>query len=131
MKTVTFIISRQVILYFHLRRKEFQMNFYDIDKKLIAHSKSLSYNRGSAGGVVTAKGLRRGMDTGKRNLNILAIKKEILFQRIIINIPLYLNTKMEEYLKEQGVTLYHLRALVVSIKVLSILVDSHILQRII
>jgi hypothetical protein len=53
-------------LVFSFKKKRIPDELYDIDKKLIAHSKSLSYNRGSAGGVVTAKGLRRGMDTWKK-----------------------------------------------------------------
>ena len=50
-------------LIFSFKKKKIPEELYNIDKKLIAHSKSLSYNRGSAGGTVTAKGLRRGMDT--------------------------------------------------------------------
>mgnify|MGYP003112404202 CR=1 FL=1 len=83
-------------LVFSFKKKKIPDELYDIDKKLIAHSKSLSYNRGSAGGVVL---------------------------RIIINILHYLSMRMVEYLKEQEATLYHLRALVVSIRVLSIPAD--------
>lgn len=53
-------------LIFSFKKKKIPNEFYNIDKKIIAHSKTLSYNRGSAGGIVNAKGLRRGMDNWKK-----------------------------------------------------------------
>ncbi len=51
------------VLIFSFKKKRIPDELYKIDAKLIKHSQSLSYNRGSAGGKVTAKGLRRGMET--------------------------------------------------------------------
>jgi len=47
---------------FSFKKNRIPEELYNIDAKIVAHSKSLSYNRGSAGGVVTAKGIRRGMN---------------------------------------------------------------------
>jgi hypothetical protein len=52
-------------LIFSFKKKRIPDELYKIHGKIIAHSKSLSYNRGSAGGVVTAKGLRKGMENWK------------------------------------------------------------------
>ena len=54
------------ILIFSFKKKRIPDELYKIDAKLIKHSQSLSYNRGSAGGKVTAKGLRRGMENWKK-----------------------------------------------------------------
>ena len=68
--TVTNIINEDCDLYdiktgdliFSFKKKKISDDLYNIDKKLIAHSKGLSYNRGSAAGIVTAKGLRKGLE---------------------------------------------------------------------
>jgi len=54
------------VLIFSLKKKRIPDELYNIDAKLIKHSQSLSYNRGSAAGSVTAKGLRRGMEGWKK-----------------------------------------------------------------
>ena len=53
-------------LIFSLKKNIIPKELYDIDPKLVAHSQGLSYNRGSAAGVVNPKGLRRGMDNWKK-----------------------------------------------------------------
>jgi hypothetical protein len=68
--TVNNIINEDCDLYnlktgdliFSFKKKRIPDELYEIDKKLIAHSKSLSYNRGSAAGIVTSKGIRRGIE---------------------------------------------------------------------
>ena len=54
------------VLIFSFKKKRIPDELYDIDAKLIKHAQSLSYNRGSAGGKVNAKGLRKGMDNWKK-----------------------------------------------------------------
>ena len=53
-------------LIFCFKKKIIDDDLYNIDPKLVKHAQSLSYNRGSAGGVVNAKGLRRGMEGWKK-----------------------------------------------------------------
>tara|TARA_R110001592_G_C13164786_1_gene749268 strand:- start:1818 stop:2696 length:879 start_codon:yes stop_codon:yes gene_type:complete len=49
-------------LIFSLKKKILPDEIYNIDKKLIVLAGTLSPNRGSAGGVVNAKGLRKGKE---------------------------------------------------------------------
>ena len=49
-------------LIFSFKKKRIPEELYNIDAKVVAHSKGLSYNRGAAAGVVNAKGLRRNIE---------------------------------------------------------------------
>jgi hypothetical protein len=53
-------------LIFSFKKNIIPDELYNIDKKIVAHSSTLSPNRGSAGGVVNAKGLRRGKEHWKK-----------------------------------------------------------------
>ena len=53
-------------LIFTFKKKIIGEDLYNIDPKIVKHSQMLSYNRGSAGGVVNSKGLRRGMEKWKK-----------------------------------------------------------------
>jgi len=54
------------VLIFSLKKNRIPDELYNIDPKIIKHSQTLSYNRGSAGGIVNAKGIRRGMESWKK-----------------------------------------------------------------
>tara|TARA_R110001632_G_scaffold7793_1_gene30910 strand:- start:164 stop:1045 length:882 start_codon:yes stop_codon:yes gene_type:complete len=53
-------------LIFTFKKKIIADETYNIDPKIVKHSQMLSYNRGSAGGVVNSKGIRRGMEGWKK-----------------------------------------------------------------
>ena len=53
-------------LIFSLKKNIIPKELYNLDKKIITHASTLSYNRGTAGGIVTAAGLRRGMENWKK-----------------------------------------------------------------
>jgi len=53
-------------LIFSFKKNVIPKELYNIDKKIISHATSLSYNRGTASGVVNSAGLRRGMENWKK-----------------------------------------------------------------
>jgi len=53
-------------LIFSLKKNIIPKELYNLDKKIITHASTLSYNRGTASGIVTAAGLRRGMENWKK-----------------------------------------------------------------
>lgn len=53
-------------LIFSFKKNVIPKELYNIDKKIISHATTLSYNRGTASGVVSSAGLRRGMENWKK-----------------------------------------------------------------